>query len=232
MLDRAAVSEIFFARRRKQSRISSVIHPATELRFVSDQVGYGVFAAELIPHGTVTWAGDDFDQEFPLEQVQAMEPFYRQILDRYAFVDNFGRYILCWDIARYVNHSCEANCMSPGGCNFEVALRDIQPGEQLTDDYGTLNLDVSFACACGSSRCRSPILPEDILQYADGWDVATWSALRRLPYVAQPLWPAIKQGEKDQVERVLTGEISPASCRVNYHPHVTSRLRAKTGAHR
>ncbi|HAV55880.1 MAG TPA: SET domain-containing protein-lysine N-methyltransferase, partial [Aequorivita sp.] len=41
-----------------------MIHPKTELKFISDQIGYGVVATEFIPAGTITWALDDLDREF------------------------------------------------------------------------------------------------------------------------------------------------------------------------
>ena len=34
---------------------TTMIHPDTELRFISDEVGYGVFATALIGRGTITW---------------------------------------------------------------------------------------------------------------------------------------------------------------------------------
>jgi hypothetical protein len=39
-------------------------------------------------------------------------------------------------------------------------VRDIHPGEELTDDYATLNLEESFACLCGTRECRNRISPE------------------------------------------------------------------------
>jgi hypothetical protein len=36
-----------------------MIHPWTELRFINDSIGYGVFATQFIPKGTIVWALDD-----------------------------------------------------------------------------------------------------------------------------------------------------------------------------
>jgi uncharacterized protein len=49
-----------------------MLHPHTELRFISETMGSGVFAARLIPKGTITWVRDDFDQAFTVEQVERM----------------------------------------------------------------------------------------------------------------------------------------------------------------
>lgn len=32
-----------------------MIHPDTELRFINPEIGYGVFATQFIPRGTITW---------------------------------------------------------------------------------------------------------------------------------------------------------------------------------
>jgi hypothetical protein len=61
-----------------------------------------------------------------------------------------------------MNHSCRPTC---GGTDlgFEVALRDIAPGEQLTNDYVTLHIEANegFACRCGEPTCRATIEPHE-----------------------------------------------------------------------
>lgn len=50
---------------------------------------------------------------------------------------------------RYMNHSCDANTHVVG--RSDIALRDIEPGEEITSDY----LDMEdFACNCGAKNCR------------------------------------------------------------------------------
>lgn len=55
---------------------------------------------------------------------------------------------------RYMNHSCEPNTLIRG--RSDVALRDIQPGEELTSDYMDSETE-SFKCHCGSAKCRNPV---------------------------------------------------------------------------
>jgi hypothetical protein len=63
--------------------------------------------------------------------------------------------------AQYLNHSCAPNCRS---FIFEdqiwiVAERDIEPGEELTYDYGyTLDGHDPIACHCGAPDCFRFIL--------------------------------------------------------------------------
>jgi len=192
-----------------------MIHPHTELRFINDQIGYGVVATRLIPRGTITWVRDAFDQSLSAAQVERMAPIYRDIAAKYCFVDARGNLVLCWDLARYVNHSCDPSCRS-AGYDFELAVRDIHPGEELTDDYGSLNLEYDFICCCGSAMCREKIRPDDLLRYGDGWDQIVLEPFRLIPTVAQPLWSLVK--EKDVIAKVLANKIPLASCRDNHYP--------------
>ena len=61
-----------------------------------------------------------------------------------------------------INHSCRPNCAMSGNV-VVVALRDIQPGEQLTFDYATSDgCDYDeFDCACGEPTCRGRVTGND-----------------------------------------------------------------------
>jgi len=194
---------------------AEMIHPATELRHVNDTIGYGVFATEFIPAGTITWVRDDLDQTITAEEVDNLPPQYRAILDKYAFTDADGRLVLCWDHARFVNHCCEATCLSPG-YDFEIAVRNIKAGEELTDDYGALNLNEDMVCACASPRCRQVIRPDDMERHAPAWDSKVEPLFRRLRQLSQPLWPFLK--EHEAVERTLANLAPYRSIRLNYRP--------------
>jgi uncharacterized protein len=191
-----------------------MIHPATELRHVDHTIGYGVFATAFIPAGTITWVRDELDQTFTTEQVGNLSAHYRSILDKYTFTDASGRLVLCWDHARFINHSCEATCLG-AGYDFEIAIRDLQPGDELTDDYGTLNLREDFICACGSPRCRQIIRPDDMERHAASWDAKVEPLFRRLREIPQPIWPFLK--EQEAVEQALTGLEPYRSIGLHYH---------------
>jgi len=138
-----------------------VIHPHTVVAQVSPEVGVGVFATHLIPRGTITWVLDPLDQRFSPRQLELLGPAFGPLLRRYCYPDDEGMWVLAWDHGRLVNHSCAANCASGGDDQFEVALRDIQPGEQLTDDYGELLGGEVFECGCGGRDCRGLVGLED-----------------------------------------------------------------------
>lgn len=59
----------------------------------------------------------------------------------------------------YINHSCEPNAFMQilYGHILFIALRDIQPGEEITIDYeSTLHSDKK-RCVCGAPSCRGTI---------------------------------------------------------------------------
>ncbi len=81
-----------------------MVHPDTELRHVNDTIGWGVFATQPIPRGTITWALDPLGQRFTPAQIAALPPFARDVLHTYASNDAEGVAILCWDHARFFSH--------------------------------------------------------------------------------------------------------------------------------
>jgi hypothetical protein len=195
-----------------------MIHPHTELRRVSDHIGFGVFATERIPKGTIVWVLDALDQRIDEPRYRALWPDYGTVLDRFTYLNGKGERILCWDLARYMNHSCEATCLSPG-LDFEIAVRDIAAGEEITDDYASLNLDGRFECGCGSRTCRRTIRPEDFEVLAPAWDGAIREAFPKIPQVPQPLWPFV--GQRDEISAGVAdpGHI-PSILRHHFAPHV------------
>lgn len=193
--------------------LNNLIHPHSELRFVSPAIGYGVFATRLIPKGSITWAGDKLDQIITDAQLKALPGMLSRQVLRYSYLNGRGDRILCWDHGRFVNHSCAAACLSPG-FDFEIAVRDIAPGEEITDDYGTLNLEEPFPCCCDAPRCRGLVLPDDPLRHAAEWDRLIADAFPEIARVEQPLWDLVQ--EKTAVKQVLAGELKLPSVLIHY----------------
>lgn len=181
-----------------------MIHPDTELRFISPEIGYGVVATRFIPKGTITWAHDDLDRSFTAEQVEKMDRIYQEILQKYSYRDGSGEYILCWDNARFVNHSFHSNCITTA-YNFELAVRDIYPGEQLTDDYGYLNCEERFVCLPEPTTNRTSVMPDDLLHFYTEWDNKLIAAFLHFKNVAQPLLDFIKPEVTHKVHAVVNG---------------------------
>lgn len=113
--------------------------------------GHGLFAKKMIAKGTVWWHARPQDifviqrdqyltlinsfRPTPSDNPGLIEQFLGCI-SAYSYYDaDADALIFCLDNARYVNHSPEANSAA-GEANFSsMALRDIQPGEEITEDY-------------------------------------------------------------------------------------------------
>lgn len=181
-----------------------MIHPHTTLGHVSEGIGDGIFATAEIPRGTVVYVVDPLDLRLSQAEFERLKRPIRELADKYSYIDQNGCRILSWDHAKYVNHSCEPNTLS-AGYGFEVALRDIVPGEQITDDYGLFNLEWSIECRCGSDTCRGMIRGSDLDQYAERWDAWMREALAHVRTVEQPLWDVMDAKTREALIRYLDG---------------------------
>ncbi|MEA2701613.1 MAG: uncharacterized protein QOE22_322 [Candidatus Parcubacteria bacterium] len=112
--------------------------------------GIGLFAEEPIKEGTKVWEfAPGFDLAVTKEEVEKLSEPAREDFFNYAYLSKHtGRYILCSDDARFFNHDPDANttCHIPAGKEMEDALvchatRDIQAGEELTNNYGEFDED-------------------------------------------------------------------------------------------
>jgi hypothetical protein len=191
-----------------------MIHPNTELQFISDEIGHGVVATSFIPAGTITWVLDDLDREFTPDQFTSMAPIYQGILDFYTFRNNKGNYVLCWDNGRYVNHSFNSNCLTTA-YDFEIAIRDIQIGEQLTDDYGYLNIQSPFRGIDEGTR-RKVVYPDDLPKYHKVWDKKLLKAFPKILDREQPLRTLINDTLWEKVTKVALGKVPMDSIMENY----------------
>lgn len=130
--------------------------------------GYGVVALRRIEEGEVVCWGDgvlyreddDFDDTYCL------------ILPGYE-LDAAGQEgpPLFFDLVcqtRWINHACDPNTYVDTDWDpatrtaraWWVAVRTIEPGEELTYDY-EFAAEVAEPCACGSASCRGVIVDMD-----------------------------------------------------------------------
>jgi hypothetical protein len=158
-----------------------MIHPDTEVRFINNEKGYGVVATKLIPKGTITWVQDPRDEIYTDEQIASLFPVIQLYLKTFCFTNNRGEKILCW----HVNHSFKPSCFSTP-YDFEIAIRDIMPGEELTDDYGYLNLEEPFS-PIDEGTARKVVYPDDLLHFHKEWDEIIKENLPGVLDVEQPL---------------------------------------------
>jgi SET domain-containing protein len=125
--------------------------------------GYGLFAIEPIAKGerVVDYSGSPGTWMHTKEA----DALYEQGNDYILQTDDDLYFVASNDDeledADLINHSCEPNCGIRGSLEI-VALRDIQPGEEITFDYAmSESSDFRMRCACGASSCRGVVTGED-----------------------------------------------------------------------
>ena len=135
------------------------------LRVVQSKIhGYGVIATQPFAKGEVLCYGDgvvyDANDEFD-DTYCLVLPAEDTDTGRAMFFD-----LVCQ--TRWFNHSCEPNTevmlswdpKTKTMTSWWVALRDIQPGEEVTYDYAFV-AEVAERCACGTPSCRGVIVDDD-----------------------------------------------------------------------
>jgi uncharacterized protein len=202
------------------------IHPSTELRYINKEIGFGVFATKFIPKGTIVWALDPLDQILQPSVLEEVDPHRKAIIQKYSYRNEKGQYVLCWDLGKFVNHSFHANCMGTA-YNCEVAIRDIYPGEELTDDYGTLNIDRPFKCLKEEGTHREIVYPDDLLKYYKQWDAQVIEALAHFNQVEQPLLHLLEPDHIDKLRKAAIEKKLPDSIKSIYfdQSNIHSHLR-------
>ncbi len=177
-----------------------MIHPDTELRYINDAIGYGVFATAFIPKGTIVYIKDSLEIEIDPQKYYTLDAQAKEMVDKYSYRDENGVRIVSWDFAKYVNHCCQCNTISTG-YGFEVAVKDIHAGEQITDEYGIFNLEKAFEVKCDKAECRCTLSPNDFDNYYPEWDKKIVAALEHFALVTQPLAQLI-----DEKTRIILDE--------------------------
>lgn len=182
-----------------------MIHPNTEVRFVSPTIGYGVFATADIPCGTIVYVKDRLEIELTEAAFNELDEYHQSIAEKYSYIDECGVRILSWDNAKYVNHRCDCNTMSTG-YGFEIAIRDIWKGDEICDDYGLFNLEEEIKLSCNCPQCRKSIRPDDMERHYRAWDELVQAALKKVVDVHQPLMEFMNSDEKKRLRAYLCGE--------------------------
>lgn len=207
-----------------------MIHPHSEPRMIDQNIGYGVFATSFIPKGTITYVKDPLEIELSQTSYDLLEPAYQVIADKYSYVDEYGTLIISWDHAKYVNHSCDCNTISTG-YGFEIAIKDIKKGDEITDEYGLFNMKEQMTLSCACRNCRKVLTPSDVDVYYAGWDRRIRRALRELTHVAQPLMPFLDKATYIALMKFINGESKYKSVySLKYVPDVERTIREPTSA--
>jgi SET domain-containing protein len=121
--------------------------------------GLGLFATKPIKRAgyIATYRGRRISNE-EADRREARGARYMFALNSQWTIDGSPR----WNLARYINHSCRPNAKAVGrkGNIVIVALRRIEPGEEITYDYGREYLDYflrSGSCRCAACRKKADL---------------------------------------------------------------------------
>lgn len=140
-------------------RYHSYLSPKCQVGAFEEKGGCAVFACEPIRQGEVIsmWGGrivteQELDRSLPdftQRIVQVEEELFLETPAEREPSDCF-------------NHSCDPNVGFSGQVAL-VAMRDIQPGEELTFDYAMCDGSPydEFECLCGSPGCRGRVTGND-----------------------------------------------------------------------
>jgi len=112
--------------------------------------GRGVFAARRIEPGEIIIDGcREVLTDEAIESLPTEERSFVSVID--------GHNILMKPPARFVNHSCNPNAR--GTDRHDVAVRVIEPGEEVTVDYLAEQVPgLRFECNCKAPNCRGLVV--------------------------------------------------------------------------
>jgi hypothetical protein len=195
-----------------------MIHPSTEIRKVNDIVGYGLFATEFIPEGTIVYVKDSLELEITPEEFAKLAPVLQDSVEKYSYIDEKGNRIVSWDLGKYVNHCCNCNTISTG-YGFEIAIRDIQKGEQITDEYGIFNVPHEIPLNCTYNDCRGKVCAADFENLYPTWDEKIKKSIFKVFKVNQPLFPILETSVQQELKSLQENPIEYKSVyALKYHP--------------
>ncbi len=135
-------------------------HPL--VRFQTSGIhGTGGFAINAIEPGThiIEYIGERIDKAEAHRRCSRNNQYIFS-LDDESDIDGD----VAWNPARFINHSCDPNCeaLNEEGLIWIVSKRSIQPGEELTFNYGfDLENYKEYPCACGAANCVGFIIAEE-----------------------------------------------------------------------
>ena len=182
-----------------------MIHPNTEVRYINENIGMGVFATAPIPKGTIVWVQDPLDHVLSPKAIKNLPETLRNIVLKYTFRNPKGHYVLCWDTTRFVNHSFSPNVMITP-YDFDIAIADIPAGTELRGDYGCLNIIEPFEPDAELGSSRSIVTPDDLLHHYKEWDVVLKEAFSHIPKVEQTFQAMLGEKKWAKVCKIAEGK--------------------------
>lgn len=194
-----------------------MILSSLRIQWISDDKGYGLFATKPIPKGTITFVQDPLDIVIAPNDPQNQDNRLKGIIDRYSYEGPDGSRIISWDFGKYMNHCCFSNTLTTG-YGFEIAIRDIAAGEEVTDDYRIFTTEHHLAMNCEKANCEGSLNILSNESLIARWDRDIVEALSHLYTTNQELWSLVPLSSRIEVENYLKGNERYASVRQQLPP--------------
>ena len=137
---------------------NSFLFPKLEIHHEETIEGRGMLAREKIHKGEIIalWGGDVVDRAHFERLGEHQKRQSAQIEEGFYLVSSKP------GPGDFINHSCDPNAGLDGQVVIR-AMRDIEPGEEVTIDYAMVDGDPrdDFECLCGSPICRHTVTGND-----------------------------------------------------------------------
>lgn len=156
-------------------------HPNMELR-PSSLGGRGLFAKAPIKKGEIVWQDGECMSHGHLlnfEQIESLDDAKKLKYLHFAYQVSESQWLGTWDddealkdASYFWNHSCDPTTWFLDDEHME-ASRDIEEGEEITFDYGTMYTvewpeevrkhasPQTIKCLCGTAKCRGKVTIND-----------------------------------------------------------------------
>jgi SET domain-containing protein len=119
--------------------------------------GRGCYATQLFRkgHKITEYVGERISRREIKRRLHGAKRIHICAIDAYWAIDGS----VGGNGTQYLNHSCQPNAFVKiiRGRIYFYALRDIQPGEEITLDYIVSWHDDETKCSCGAPNCRGTI---------------------------------------------------------------------------
>lgn len=145
-------------------KFPSYTNPKLSLQDCAQKGGYGLFAQSPIAKGELLcgWSGEIYTADELVCESEARRTHGLQISEELYLLPLARDNNALLDPSDYFNHSCDPNAGLEGQICL-VAMRDIEPGEEVCFDYAMSDSSSydEFDCHCGAPNCRIKVTGND-----------------------------------------------------------------------
>ena len=115
-----------------------MIHPHTRVAQTNSRSGYGVFATEFIPKGTIIYIQNSVGTSISLVKFYCCEEDMQQKIRKCSYSTSDGYRKINFDFGDYFQKAEHSNILDTNW-GFEIAVENIQIGEEITRPISILD---------------------------------------------------------------------------------------------